>query len=49
MGGCIVAVVEDKHAQLLIKNLTEQYYHPRNLPVEAQIVTPVGGLCTMDV
>ncbi|MHC4596445.1 MAG: galactokinase family protein [Planctomycetota bacterium] len=31
MGGCIVAVVEDKHAQLLIKNLTEQYYHPRNL------------------
>ena len=48
MGGCIVAVVEDKHARLLIKNMAEQYYHPRNLPVKAEIIIPVGGLCTMD-
>jgi len=40
MGGSIVAVVEDKHAQL---------YRPRNLPPGAEIITPVGGLCTMDV
>lgn len=49
MGGCIVAVVEDEHAQHVIENMAEQYYQPRNLPVEAEIVVPVGGLCTMDV
>jgi len=49
MGGSIVAVVEDKHARQLIKNMAEQYYRPRNLPVGAEIITPVGGLCTMDV
>jgi N-acetylgalactosamine kinase len=49
MGGCIVAVVEDKHAVRLIENLTGQYYQPRNLPVKVEIITPVGGLCTMDV
>jgi N-acetylgalactosamine kinase len=48
MGGCIVAVVEDKHARQLIQNLAGQYYQPRNLPVEAEIITPVGGLCSMD-
>ncbi len=48
MGGCIVAVVEDEHARRLVENMTEQYYHPRNLPVRAEIITPVGGLCTMD-
>jgi N-acetylgalactosamine kinase len=49
MGGCIVAVVEDKHARQLIENLAEQYYHPRNLSVAAEIITPVGGLCTMEI
>ena len=49
MGGCIVAIVEDKYARQLIQNLAEQYYHPRNLSVAAEIITPVGGLCTMDV
>jgi len=48
MGGCIVAVVEDNHARQLIENMAEQYYHPRNLPVKAEIITPVGGLCSMD-
>jgi galactokinase len=49
MGGCIVAVVEDKHAPRVIENMACQYYHRRNLPVKAEIVKPVGGLCTMDV
>jgi len=49
MGGCIVAVVEDKHAHQVIENMAEQYYRPRNLAVEAEVVNPVGGLCTMDV
>jgi galactokinase len=49
MGGSIVAVVEDKYVRQLIENMAEQYYRPRNLPVEAEIVTPVGGLCTIDV
>ncbi|HCO95417.1 MAG TPA: hypothetical protein DIU00_15950 [Phycisphaerales bacterium] len=48
MGGCIVAVVENEHAPRLIENMVEQYYQPRNLPVRAEIITPVGGLCTMD-
>jgi len=49
MGGSIVAVVEDKHARQLIENMAEQFYRPRNLPLGAEIITPVGGLCTMDV
>ncbi len=48
MGGCIVTVVEDKHARQLIENMAEKYYRPKNLPVKAEIITPVGGLCTMD-
>jgi N-acetylgalactosamine kinase len=47
MGGCIAAVVEKEHARQVIENMAEQYYRPRSLPVEADIVTPVGGLCTM--
>jgi len=49
MGGSIVALVEDKHARRLIENLAEQYYRPRNLPVGAEVITLVGGLCTMDL
>jgi len=47
MGGCVVAVVEDEHARQVIKNLAQQYYLPRKLSVEAEVVTPVGGLCTI--
>jgi N-acetylgalactosamine kinase len=49
MGGSIVAVVQDKHARRLIENLNKQYYHPYNLPPSAEIIIPVGGLCTMDI
>jgi len=48
MGGCIVAVVENAYARRVIENIAEQYYRPRNLPVAAEIVIPMGGLCTMD-
>lgn len=47
MGGCVVVVAEDEHARQVIENLAQQYYQPRNLPVEAEVVTPVGGLCTI--
>jgi N-acetylgalactosamine kinase len=49
MGGCIIAVVKQEHADGVIENMAEQYYRPRNLPVQAEIVMPVGGLCTIDV
>ncbi len=49
MGGGIVVVVKDEYAQQVIENLAEQYYRPRNLKVAAEVVTTVGGLCTIDV
>jgi len=49
IGGCIVAVVEEKYAQEVIKRMAEGYYHPKNLPVEVEIINPVGGLCTLDM
>ncbi len=49
MGGCIVAVVENENAPRVIENMAEQYYRPRNLPVAAEIVVPMGGLCTIKV
>ena len=49
IGGSIAVVVEDKYAQQVVDNMVEQYYLPRNLPVKAEIVRPVSGLCTIDV
>jgi N-acetylgalactosamine kinase len=49
MGGCIVAVVEAPQARHVIANMAAQYYGPRNLPVAAQVVTPVGGLHTFEL
>jgi N-acetylgalactosamine kinase len=49
MGGSIVVVVKDENAQKVIDNLAEYYYRPRNLEVAAEVVTAVGGLCTIDV
>jgi len=49
MGGSIVVVVKGEQSQKVIDNLAEQYYRPRNLEVSAEVVTPVGGLCTIDV
>ncbi|MHC4396946.1 MAG: galactokinase [Planctomycetota bacterium] len=49
MGGSIVAVVEEKYAQQVVDNMAESYYRPKRLPVEVEIVSPVGGLCTIEV
>jgi len=49
MGGCIVVLVEKEDAPRLIENMAEQYYRPRHLPLRAEAITPVGGLCTVDV
>ena len=49
MGGSIVAVVENKYAEQLVEKMAKEYYHPHNLPVEAEIIAPVGGLCTIDI
>ena len=49
MGGSIVIVVKDEYAQQVIENLAEYYYRLRKLEVAAEVVTAVGGLCTIDV
>ena len=49
MGGSVVVIAEDKYAQQVIDNMAEQYYQPRGLSVEAEIITPVGGLCTIGI
>jgi len=49
MGGCIVAAVQSGQARHLIENMAAQYYGPRNLPVAAEEVTPVGGLHTFSL
>ena len=49
MGGSVVIVVQDEKVQQVIDNLEEQYYRPRNKEVAVEVVTPVGGLCTIDV
>ena len=46
MGGCVVAIVRSEQAELLLRNLEEQYYVPRNLRVAAHVIAPVGGLHT---
>jgi N-acetylgalactosamine kinase len=49
MGGCIVAAVESERARNVTENMAEQYYGPRNLPLAAQVVTPVGGVHTFEL
>ena len=49
IGGSIVAVIEEKYAQQVVDNMAKGYYRPNNLPVEVEIVSPVGGLCTIEV
>jgi len=48
-GGSIVVIAEDKHVQQVIDNMAEQYYRHRNLPVEAEIVSPAAGCGVIDV
>jgi hypothetical protein len=41
--------VQSDQAQTVVDNLAEQYYRPRNLPLAAEIITPVGGLHTFEL
>ena len=49
MGGSIAIVVQDDCAQRVVGNLAEYYYRPRNKELAAEVVTPVGGLSTIEV
>lgn len=49
LGGSTVAVVDQARAADLIDRLAREYYEPRNLPVAAEVVRPVGGAGVMDV
>lgn len=49
LGGSMVAIVTEQNAQQLIKNMASRYYHPRKLPVRAEIVAPVGGAGVLDL
>ena len=49
IGGSVVVVIEDKYTQQVIDNMTEQYYRPRELPVEVEVVSPLGGVCTISI
>ena len=43
LGGSMVAVVEEHRADQVIRNMVEQYYEPRGLPVAASVARPLGG------
>ena len=49
MGGSLVAVVKEENAQQVIDNMAEKYFTPRDLPLRAEIVSPVAGCAVMDV
>lgn len=48
LGGSMVALVKTESAPILVKHLASGYYHPRNLPVKAEIVAAVGGAGILD-
>lgn len=49
LGGSIVAVVEEASLPKLMRSLERHYYGPRNLPVAAEVVGPVGGAGVLDI
>ena len=49
LGGSIVIIVEEKYAQKLLRNLTNEYYYQKDLPIRAEIVVPVGGGGVLDI
>ncbi|MBA7646123.1 Galactokinase [subsurface metagenome] len=49
LGGSMVAVVSEQHAQELVDDMESRYYRPRGLPVRVEIVAPVGGAGVLDV
>jgi N-acetylgalactosamine kinase len=49
LGGSIVIIVEEKYAQKLLRNLANEYYYQKDLPIRAEIVVPVGGGGVLDI
>jgi len=49
LGGSIVAVVSERHAQELVDEMARRYYLPRDYPVQVEIASPVGGAGVIDV
>jgi N-acetylgalactosamine kinase len=43
LGGCILVLVEERTSSRLLENLAREYYEPRDLPMNAESVAPVGG------
>ena len=43
LGGCILILVHHAHAKNLLSTLQKLYYEKRNLPMGADIYTPIGG------
>jgi len=49
LGGSMVALVRADAAVAVVARLASEYYTPRNLPVRAEIVAPVGGAGILEV
>ena len=49
LGGSMVALVEAAHADALVQRLARDYYAAKNLPMGAEIVSPVGGAGILDI
>ena len=49
LGGCISVLVEKNKTDELIQRISEEYYHPRNLPVGIEVCFPVAGAGIIDV
>jgi len=49
LGGSVIAIVKEQNAPALIERLAREYYGPRNLPVHAEIVSPVAGADIIDL
>ena len=49
MGGSVAILVEKNHAEALIERLADGYYRANDLPVKAEIVSPIAGACVIEV
>ena len=49
LGGSMIALVKADRAEQVVEALAEGYYRPRNLPVAAGSVAPVGGAGVLEV
>ena len=49
LGGCISVLVDKNKTDELIQKISEEYYHPRNLPMGIEVCFPVAGAGIIDV